>query len=423
MHESGGLLINKKNYIQYFCILFGIVLTCSLFCDKVVLANTMDKIANVNNSDFSGDISNTNLTMSGNGNLLLKFQKDSYGFFSITVLDSNGNTVFSTEYDFCFESKSFTISNLSAGTYSVFLTRESHICDCYLDIYGIYVPDNTHPEFSLSKKTLNMEKNKSEPLQIKVTPSNAPYAVVWKSNNKKIASVNNTGIVKANLAGTTKISASIYLNGTLYETLVCTIHVKTNWKYKNFSSAMKKYAKKHKNLTYRDVDKGRICRLYSSANLISSNRYLKTRGFASTIYYVFYIELKKIDNKLSLKLYAENKFFQLDIFDEVELDSQQFKMRSSNRILNYDLSILKDKSYYSRKGYYCGETKSRAVISNASKVNKQNLNKFRTMLGQSSTTYKVVCGNGAYYSAKLHKGTRKTARQIVDEYKILLKNF
>lgn len=412
-----------SKYIKLFCMLVGILLVSSIFGGKAVLANTVKEIAKVDNTSFSGNISNTVVTLSRNGSLMLNFQEESYGSFFIVVADSNGNTVFSTEYDFCFDSKSFTVSNLKAGAYSVLLTRENDVCDCFLDIYGIYVPDDTYPEFSLSKSILNIEKKKSEALQIKATPSSVAYTVVWKSNNNKIASVNNTGIVKANSVGTTKISANIYLNGTLYETLVCTINVKTNWKYKNFSSAMKKYAKKHKSLTYRDIDKGRICRLYSSAYLTSSDKHLKTQGFASISYYVFYIELKKSGNKLSLKLYAENEFTQLDANDEVELDSEQFKMRSSNRILNFDLSVLKDTSYYSRKGYYYGKTKSRAVISDVSKVNKDKLKKFRTMLGQSSTTYKVTCGSGAFYSAKLHKRTRKTARQIVDEYKTLLKNF
>ena len=410
-------------YIKLYCMLVGILLVSSLFSGKAVLANTSKEIAKVDNDSFSGNINNTVVTLARNGSLMLEFQEESYGSFSIVVTDSNGSTVFSTEYDFCFDSKSFTVSNLKAGTYSVLLTRESDVCDCFLDIYGIYVPDDTYPEYSLSKNDLNIEKKKSESLQIKVTPSSVAYTVVWKSNNNKIASVSNTGKVKANSVGTAKISANIYLNGTLYETLVCTINVKTDWKYKNFSSAMKKYAKNHKSLTYRDIDKGRICRLYSSAFLTSSDKHLKTQGFASIAYYIFYIELKKSGNKLSLKLYAENEFTQLDDNDEVELDSEQFKMRSSNRILNFDLSVLKDTSYYSRKGYYYGKTKSRAVISDAGKVDKDKLKKFRTMLGQSSTAYKVTCGSGASYSTKLHKRTRKTARQIVDEYKTLLKNF
>lgn len=217
-----------SKYIKLFCVLFGILLVSSLFGGKAVLANTAKEIAKVDNASFSGNINNTVVTLSRNGSLMLNFQEESYGSFSIVVADSNGNTVFSTEYDFCFDSKSFTVSNLKAGTYSVLLTRESDVCDCFLDIYGIYVPDDTYPEFSLSKSNLNIEKKKSEALQIKATPSSVAYTVVWKSNNNKIASVNNTGIVKANSVGTTKISANIYLNGTLYETLVCTINVKTN---------------------------------------------------------------------------------------------------------------------------------------------------------------------------------------------------
>lgn len=417
------MLSKKKNSMRCFCTLLGIVLVCSLFCGKVVFANTTKEIAKVDNSDFLGNINNTTVTLSRNGNLLLSFQEKSYGYFTIDVTDSNGNTVFSTEYDFCFDSKTFTISNLKAGTYSVLLTRESDICDCYLDIYGIFVPDDTYPEFSLSNNTLTIEKKKSASIQIKVTPLSVPYTVEWKSDNSKIASVSNTGSVKANLVGTTKIRAHIYLNGKLYQTLVCTIHVKSNWKYKDFSSSMKKYAKKHKNLTYKDIDKGRVCRLYATGYLLQSFKHLYTQGIASHIIYLFYIELKKNGDNLSLKLYFENEFTQLTLYDEVDLDAEQFKLKSSNRKLNFDLSILKDKSYYSRKGYYYGSTKSRAVISDASKTNISILNKFRTMLGQSSTTYKVVCGGGASISSKLTKRVRKTTRQLIDEYKTLLKYY
>ena len=359
--EDDGMKENVNKYVKMFCMVIGVFLISSLLCGRAVLANTIKEIGKVDNRHFIGDVNNTSVTLTRNGSLMLSFQEDSYGEFSIVVMDSKGTTIFNTEYDFCFESRSFTMSNLKAGSYSILLTRENDVCDCFLDIYGIYVPNNTYPEFSLSKSTLNIEKKKSETLQIKAIPSSVAYTVVWKSNKNKIASVNNAGMVKANSIGTAKISANIYLNGKLYQTLLCTVVVKTNWKYKNFSVAMKKYAIKHKNLTYKDIDKCRVCRLYSIACSSTSTKHLKTRGFASGIYYVFYIELKKSGNKLTLKLYAENSFVQMDINDEVELNSEQFKMRSSNRIMNFDLSILKDTSYYSRKGYYFGRTKSRAV--------------------------------------------------------------
>lgn len=417
------MIVKRFTYLHTFVLCITFFVMCFMLSGETAYANSEIEIDYVDNGDFSGNVCNKNITLTRNGNLRLDFQELSYGFFTVELRNNNGDIVYSTECDFSFSNKSFVINNLSAGTYSLLLTREDDICDCDLYIYGVYIPDDTYPEFSLSSANLTLEKKQSKSLYIKASPSNVKYSVVWSSNDNKIVSVNNSGTVKANAVGTTKINAKIYLNGKLYDTLACVIKVKTDWKYKDFSSAMKKCAKKNKNLTYKDIDKGRICRLYSRAYLTSSNKHLRSRGYASIAYYVFYIELKKSGDKLSLKLYAENEFIQMDAYGEVELDSDQFKMKYSNRIMNFDLSIVSDKSYYSRKGYYYGKTKSRAVISDASKYNSSKLKKFRTMLGQSSTWYKISCESGAYYSAKLHKKTRKSARAIVDDYKKLIKNF
>ena len=413
----------KKCYKKYLCMMLGIFLVLTAFCGKKVSADVMQKIAYYDNSDFSDDIINEQFEISKTGNVYLEFEEKTYGLLSIGVSNSSGKLVFSKKYDFNFEERKFKISNLPAGTYTITISREDNMCDCYLSVYGVFPPDDKSPEFSISKTALNLDRGKSSYLKIKSVPSTSIYEVEWKSAHKEIASVNDKGLVKAKSVGTTKITAYVYCEGALYKKFTCKVKVVSGWNYKDFSKEMKAYAKKHKGLMYKDIDMGRICRLYSTPYYTYSTQHLKTQGFASSAYYEFYIELKKkSNNKLSLRLYCGNEITQYDIYDEVDLDVEALKMRSSNRMLSFDSDILSQNNYYSQEGYYYGKTKARALLSDADAIDMAKVKKFRTMLGQKSTYYKILCSDGAYYSATFAKSTRNTTIKIVNEYLKLVKN-
>ena len=61
----------------------------------------------------------------------------------------------------------------------------------------------------LSKKSISLNKGKKYTLKASIAPKNAANkAVVWKSSNKKIATVSSKGVVTAKSAGTTTITAT-----------------------------------------------------------------------------------------------------------------------------------------------------------------------------------------------------------------------
>jgi hypothetical protein len=74
-----------------------------------------------------------------------------------------------------------------------------------------------------------------------------------------------------------------------------------------------------------------------------------------------------------------------------------------------------------QKGFYKGTEKSRALISDAYDLEKSDLNKFRKMVKQPSTTYKVKCTGGAYISGRLAKTVRKSWIALIDDYKKMVR--
>lgn len=58
----------------------------------------------------------------------------------------------------------------------------------------------------LKKKTIRIKKGRSKKLPIIVTPSGSCRKLTFQSKNKRIASVNKKGKVKAKKNGTTKIT-------------------------------------------------------------------------------------------------------------------------------------------------------------------------------------------------------------------------
>ena len=416
--------IIEKMSLNKICILFTIFFVAIIVNCHPVMADTQEKIAYFDNSNFSKNIISESIELKRTGSMRLDFGDDSYGWFSIKVTDSNGKEVFNQDWNFDFEDgKKYTISGLSAGTYVLSVTREDELCDCYLTVYGIYAPDEQNPEFSISDSFLFLYKGESDSLKVEAVPNTSTYEVKWKSKNPKIASVNGNGIVKAKSVGTTKITANVYCQGSLVDSFVCEVDVDSGWLYSDYSKAMKTYAKKHKGFQYKDIDKGKFCRLYSTGSLSFADLKIKTQGYGSIGTYEFYIELKeKSSGLLSLRLYCGNEFTMYDIFDEVDLDVNKLKLKSSNRMMNFENTIVSQDNHYSLKGYYYGKTKARALISDASKLDTASVKKFKTMLGQKSTSFKIACENGAYFSGQLASQSKNTTIKLVDEYLKLAKN-
>lgn len=90
--------------------------------------------------------------------------------------------------------------------------------------------------------------------------------------------------------------------------------------------------------------------------------------------------------------------------------------------MNFENTIVSQDNHYSLKGYYYGKTKARALISDASKLDTASVKKFKTMLGQKSTSFKIACENGAYFSGQLASQSKNTTIKLVDEYLKLAKN-
>lgn len=415
--------MKHKYKILFFLSLLSVALMI-LPCNTKVMADTSELLECIDNLDLSNNGCSRDIVLERNGTILLKFDDLCYGKISVNIYDSNNAIIFSQENDFVFESKEINIDGVAAGTYRVQVSVENDICDCFLSIYGVYVPDETYPEFSLSSESISIEKGETETVYVEAEPEEISYDVDWTSDNENIAKVDKNGKIKGVGIGKTTIYAELYYKDALYKTLKCKVTVKSGWHYKDYSAAMKKYAKKNKNsMTYKDIDKGRICRLYGSLYVTSSTKHLKTQGFGSVCKYNMYLELKKNGNGVTLKLYFLNEFTQLDIFDDVDLEPEKLRMKSSNRIMTFDLSCIDDTSYYNYDGgYYYGCEKSKALISNASDINWSKLKKFKTMLGQNSTWYKVCCSSGAYYSAQISKKVTKSWQKLTNLYIKLSKN-
>ncbi len=115
-----------------------------------------------------------------------------------------------------------------------------------------YDDDDFEPEYvavskiTLNKKTASVVKGKTLTLKATIKPANATNkAITWKSSNKKIATVDKNGKVKAIKAGTVKITVTAKDSG---KTATCKITVTEP--VKNISFSKKIYSvKKGKTIT------------------------------------------------------------------------------------------------------------------------------------------------------------------------------
>ena len=98
---------------------------------------------------------------------------------------------------------------------------------------------------SLNKKSLNLVKNKTFTLKATITPSDGTDATLtWKSSNKKVATVNSKGVVKAVRPGKATITVTT-ANGKR-----ATCKVTVSVKLKSFKFARKSYSvRKGKTIT------------------------------------------------------------------------------------------------------------------------------------------------------------------------------
>jgi uncharacterized protein YjdB len=71
---------------------------------------------------------------------------------------------------------------------------------------NVTVSKITTKKLKLNKKSLKLKKGKKATLKVTVTPKNSQDKVTFKSSNKKIATVNSKGVVKAIRKRKTKIT-------------------------------------------------------------------------------------------------------------------------------------------------------------------------------------------------------------------------
>ncbi|MGN0468162.1 MAG: Ig-like domain-containing protein [Acutalibacteraceae bacterium] len=136
------------------------------------------------------------------------FDDYTYGSCMLTVKDSSGATVYTTEKNFM-SSGQFSL-RLKKGTYK--LTLKGAGDDDFdefnykMSVYFYTTANIKTTKISLDKTALNLSKGKSATLKATVSPSYTPDTLSWTSSNKSVASVSN-GKVTANALGKTTVTA------------------------------------------------------------------------------------------------------------------------------------------------------------------------------------------------------------------------
>lgn len=345
------------------------------------------RMENLNDDEYFDDIEGLYVSLD-------KYD-DSLEYYSYTVFDK----------DLCEKSPYTKTITLSPGKYRLYIFSDNKYS---VTLSGKYVP-------TLSSKNVTLEEGKTKTLKI----NGATDTVTWKSSNKSIASINSNGVIKAKKAGTTTITVKC---GNY--TFKCKVTVtKKPPTYKELAKKMKAFAKKNKNFKFKTIDVGNKCRLYAQDIDSIYTSKIDTEGFYMIASYQPYIELVRKGNTAVMRLRFGGYLKEVSI-SSTNLYCSSLKLSTSNRKLNFDLNHISGKNTYNYSTYiYTGEMRGYATISTSSKVNSAKLNKFNKMLGQKSFVMRIVSSNGAYYYTGFSKSTRNNWKNLVKEYKTLLKAY
>ena len=122
----------------------------------------------------------------------------------VATVDENGN-----------------VTAVGAGYAQIKLTSSSQGYNSYVS-YCVVVVTQAADSVELNKTAVNVGVGQQYALQATVSPSDAPQEVVWSTSNKKLADVDENGVVTGKKAGIVTVTATTP-NG---KTATCKIHVK-----------------------------------------------------------------------------------------------------------------------------------------------------------------------------------------------------
>lgn len=324
--------------------------------------------------------------------------------FSVEIMNENFYTVFDkTMYKDGVYRKTKV---LNAGTYEVFMDGDEK---CRLTLSGKYIP-------TLSAYHMTLEAGKTENLSVLGTKKK----VVWNSSKPSVASVNNKGVVEAKKAGTAVISAKC--NGY---TLKCRVTVeRRKATYSAISRELKEFAGKHADLTFKNVDVGRKCRLYGKMDAWRDGSKIWTEGYFMICSYQPYIELvKKKNGKVEMQLRMEGYLEEQSIYS-TSVYCKELRIYSSNRRLKVP---LKQTSGYNTRNYsnniYVGRMRGYSILLTTAKADKETLKKFQAMTGQGSMRVKILSSNGDYFDNVVTQSGRKSWGKLAKQYEKIWKDY
>lgn len=140
------------------------------------------------------------IVLPSNGDITLRVTETDYWCTTDWLFyDSNATAI---EGGYFGSGKSYTIENLNAGTYYLYVVADSD-GSFVKDFYYTFTPDN--------KPTLafKMTLKKGDTLQLGALTTNYDGKVKWTSTKKSVATVSSTGKITAKKKGTTTIRAEL----------------------------------------------------------------------------------------------------------------------------------------------------------------------------------------------------------------------
>lgn len=267
---------------------------------------------------------------------------------------------------------------------------------------------------------ITLEVGQSKKITVEVDDEyDTDYELIWESDDDSIASVDENGKVTGNKAGKTTIT--VYYGNSSDK---CIVKVKKKTpSYKSVAEKLQKISKKNKNLKYKTVDKGNICRLYINTSIsdIDQSKWF-SQGFASGVTFLSYIEVRKKGKGSVARLIVECDLMQVYYYYSVDLEASQLKLSTSNRKLSIDLKETYATSYRADGAYYA-ISEAKAVVASSSDKNMKVFKKYNTMFGQKSLTLKFLCSGGAYHRVKVTKKERESWKKLNKAFAEVMKMY
>lgn len=131
-----------------------------------------------------------------------------YGDYFAWLKDSNGD-IFWNDYDYTgYDDRTFTV-DVEAGNYKLGLRCEDWKFDYYLTVTGIPQQETPVTSLKLNAGKAKMEVGKTKQLKASYAPYYTTDELTWSSSNKKVATVDSNGKVKAKSLGTATITVKM----------------------------------------------------------------------------------------------------------------------------------------------------------------------------------------------------------------------